>query len=44
MAALERFLADTAPSPAAAQESRWHRAALLDGVSRDPGMPPWGIR
>jgi hypothetical protein len=44
MAALERFLADTAPIPPTTQESRWQRTALLDGVSRDPGMPSWGIR
>ena len=49
-AALERFLADTAPAPEpVALESRWQRAALIEGVSArrrpfppDPGsgLPP----
>ena len=37
VAALEQFLAETAPAPAARQESRWQRAALAEGVNRDPG-------
>jgi hypothetical protein len=41
-AALERFLAETAPAPGPAQVSRWQRAALHEGVSRDPGRDPWG--
>jgi hypothetical protein len=44
VSALERFLADTAPAPASAQVSRWQRAALIDGVSRAPGLSPWGTR
>lgn len=42
-AALEQFLIETAPAPPAAERvSRWQRAALLEGVSRDPGADPWG--
>ena len=37
-AALEQFLAETAPAPAVAEESRWQRAALVEGVNRDPGL------
>ena len=38
IAAVERFLRDTAPPPAPAEEkpSPWIRAALLEGVNRDP--------
>jgi hypothetical protein len=41
-AALERFLADTAPAPAAAEPaSGWQRAALIEGVSaKRPAFPP----
>jgi hypothetical protein len=41
-AALERFLADTAPEPEpAAVESRWQRAALIEGVTaRGRKFPP----
>lgn len=42
VAALERFLAETAPAPAPVQTSRWQRAALAEGVSRDPGLAGWG--
>ena len=38
IAALQRFMADTAP-PAPAPQSgpdQWRRAALLEGVSREP--------
>jgi len=35
-AALERFLAENAPSPAQSEVSRWQRAALLEGVDRAP--------
>jgi hypothetical protein len=42
VAALERFLAETAPAPAAAPESRWQRAALVEGVNRDPGAVGFG--
>ena len=44
VAALEQFLAETAPAPAPAKpaESAWRRAALREGVSaRDLG-PRWG--
>ena len=44
MAALEQFLAETAPALAAMQESRWQRAALLDGVDREPQAARWGAR
>jgi hypothetical protein len=37
VAALERFLAETAPAPAASQENHWQQAALVGGVNRDPG-------
>jgi hypothetical protein len=43
VAAVEQFLADTAPAPApaAAPQSPWQRAALLDGVSRAQ-LLAWG--
>ena len=44
VAALERFLAETAPAPAAVQQSSWQRAALVEGVNRDPGSTRWGTR
>lgn len=42
IAALEQFLAETAPHPASEQQSRWQRAALLGGVNRDPRLAGWG--
>jgi cell division protein FtsN len=46
VAALERFMRDTAPPPAANEPKRlrgWQRAALLDAVDRRPhGLSPWG--
>jgi hypothetical protein len=43
VAAVEQFLADTAPAPAPAgsTQSRWQRAALLEGVSR-AHLLAWG--
>jgi hypothetical protein len=43
VAAVEQFLADTAPAPApaAALHSPWQRAALLEGVSRAQ-LLAWG--
>ena len=44
-AAIEQFLRDTAPPPAPppAQVNPWLRAALFEGVGRDPaGRSPWG--
>ena len=44
-AAIEQFLRDTAPPPAAAGTalSPWLRAGLLDGTGRDPaGRSSWG--
>jgi hypothetical protein len=43
VAAVEQFLADTAPTPApkAATQSRWQRAALLEGVTRAQ-LLAWG--
>jgi hypothetical protein len=43
VAAVEQFLADTAPAPtpAATTESQWQRAALLEGVSRAQ-LLAWG--
>lgn len=42
-AAIEQFLRDTAPAPAApAPPSAWARAALREGVGIDPvGLAPW---
>lgn len=39
VAAVERFLRDTAPplAPAAPPVDRWQRAALLEGVEREGG-------
>jgi hypothetical protein len=36
-AAIERFIADTAPPPARVEQTqdRWTRAAMLEGVMRD---------
>ena len=44
VAALERFMRDTAPPPAhrAPEPDPWQRAALQEGVSRAPEVPaPW---
>jgi len=43
-AAIERFLAETAPAPAAAQGfGGWQRAALLEGIGSGRAAPsPWG--
>ena len=45
MAAVEQFLRDHTPPPVAAEPKRnpWQRAALLEGVDREPtGLGPWG--
>ena len=45
VAAIERFMRDTAPTPAPSQPSRnpWQRAALLEATGREPDAPsPWG--
>ena len=45
VAALERFMRDTAPTPAPSPPPRnpWQRAALLEAVAREPNGPtPWG--
>ncbi len=45
VAALERFMRETAPTPAPAAPPRnpWQRTALLEGVDRDvTGPTPWG--
>jgi hypothetical protein len=45
VAAIERFLRETAPPPAPAQPVRnpWVRAALLEGTNREPDdAVPWG--
>jgi hypothetical protein len=44
VAALERFLVETAPAPSPAPASRWLRAALAEGVSREPQAIGWGRR
>jgi hypothetical protein len=44
-AAIEQFLRDTAPPPAAPDErvNPWLRAGLLEGAKRAPaGRSPWG--
>ena len=44
-AAIEQFLRDTAPPPTAEHQgvNPWLRAALFEGVGRDPAGPsPWG--
>ena len=44
VAALERFMRETAPRPVAPapRRSPWQRAALQEGVSRAPDeSPPW---
>jgi hypothetical protein len=43
-AALEQFLAETAPTPTGAEaQSRWQRTALEEGVSgRETGAYRWG--
>jgi hypothetical protein len=43
IAAIEQFLRDTAPPPAAFPPfpNPWVRAALLEGVVRSPGRQPW---
>ena len=45
VAAVEQFLADTAPAPAPepSTQSHWQRAALDEGVSRAP-LVAWGSR
>ena len=46
VAALERFMRDTAPLPAAPAGPRhdpWARAALLEATGREPDeLSPWG--
>jgi hypothetical protein len=44
VAALERFMRETAPKPAPSAPKRnpWQRAALYEGVMREPESPlPW---
>jgi hypothetical protein len=43
VAALERFMRETAPTaaPAPAPVSGWVRAARAEAVARDPGPGPW---
>ena len=45
-AAIEQFLRDTAPPPAAGPgASPWLRAGLFEGTGRGPaGLSPWGDR
>lgn len=46
-AAIEQFIRDTAPPPAAPEPrmSPWLRAGLFAGTGRDPAGPsPWGDR
>ena len=45
VAALERFMRETAPAPAPAEPPRnpWQRTALLEGVRRESeGLTAWG--
>ncbi|MGB9185164.1 MAG: hypothetical protein WCB67_13970 [Solirubrobacteraceae bacterium] len=44
VAALERFMRDTAPAPVpiAPRRNPWQETALHEGVSRSPDLPlPW---
>jgi hypothetical protein len=44
VAALERFMRETAPTPArpAPRRDPWQQAALIEGVARQPEEPlPW---
>jgi hypothetical protein len=44
VAALERFMRETAPTPVAPapEPNRWQLAALHEGVAREPSLPlPW---
>ena len=43
IAAIERFLRDTAPPPAppAEVENPWVRASRLEAVEREPATGPW---
>jgi hypothetical protein len=43
IAAIERFLRDTAPPPAPATEveNPWVRASRLEAVEREPATGPW---
>jgi hypothetical protein len=44
VAALERFMRETAPTPVppAPRRSAWQQAALQEGVLREPQLPlPW---
>ncbi len=44
VAALERFMRETAPTPAppAPRRNRWQETALQEGVLREPQFPlPW---
>ena len=42
-AAIEQFMRDTAPAPAAPEPgmSPWLRAGLLEGTKRSPADPAW---
>jgi hypothetical protein len=44
VAALERFMRETAPPPAppAPERNPWQQAALYEGIAREPQAPaPW---
>ena len=44
VAALERFMRETAPTPVPPEpeQNPWQLAGLVEGVSRAPGLPaPW---
>ena len=43
VSALERFMRETAPTPAPAPSpvSGWVQAARLEAVEREPGHAPW---
>ena len=43
IAAVEQFMRDTAPPPAPPEPAHepWLRAALLEGVAREPDVHPW---
>ncbi len=42
IAAVQRFIRDTAPAPASPRRNPWQRAALHEAVDRAPREPlPW---
>jgi hypothetical protein len=40
VAAIERFVRETAPAPREPDADRWRAAAILEGTARDPWAAP----